>query len=564
MMAMRHRSLRQQVTLLVGILCFALVCILAAGAAYIAQSRVRDIVMGHEAQQAALIANSLDRGMFERYREARNLAVMPALKAIWTGDPATIRQTLEQLQSSYPDYAWIGYATPDGTVRAATQGMLEGQSVQARPWFQDGLKGPAVGDVHEAKLLAKLLGPSPNNEPFRFVDVAAPVRDDAGRVVGVIGVHLSWTWADETRQSILASQPQAGGKSIWILSGDGTMLLGPDIGSRPFPEDRIQAMRQGKAGAFEDEAGQKSMLTGFAVAEGYRDYPGLNWIVISRQPDSVAFAATRGIVWMIMGLGCAIAAIGLVCALLIAKGVVRPLQTIIEAANRIGRDPTISQLPRVTGSLEIVQLSSALRSLLRRAGAAEQQVIATSTQHEKDVTALRHLAETDALSGLLNRRGFNLLADDAFNLYRRYQRPLAVLILDIDFFKAVNDTYGHAAGDAVIRTIGATLMKTLRASDKVARFGGEEFVVLVHEVDTGGIITVAQNLRRVVEALTIDHQEHRISVTISVGGAIARHSDADVQAVIERADAALYMAKTAGRNRVVIDGLQIQLATAVA
>jgi diguanylate cyclase (GGDEF)-like protein len=564
MMAMRHRSLRQQVTLLVGILCFALVCILAAGAAYIAQSRVRDIVMGHEAQQAALIANILDRGMFERYREARNLAVMPAMKAIWTGDPATIRQTLERLQSSYPDYAWIGYATPDGTVRAATQGMLEGQSVQARPWFQDGLKGPAVGDVHEAKLLAKLLGPSPNNEPFRFVDVAAPVRDDAGRVVGVIGVHLSWTWADETRQSILASQPQAGGKSIWILSGDGTMLLGPDIGSRPFPEDRIQAMRQGKAGAFEDEAGQEAMLTGFAVAEGYRDYPGLNWIVISRQPDSVAFAATRGIVWMIMGLGCAIAAIGLVCALLIAKGVVRPLQTIIEAANRIGRDPTISQLPRVTGSLEIVQLSSALRSLLRRAGAAEQQVIATSTQHEKDVTALRHLAETDALSGLLNRRGFNLLADDAFNLYRRYERPLAVLILDIDFFKAVNDTYGHAAGDAVIRTIGATLMKTLRASDKVARFGGEEFVVLVHEVDAGGIITVAQNLRRVVEALTIDHQEHRISVTISVGGAIARHSDADVQAVIERADAALYMAKAAGRNRVVIDGLQIQLATAVA
>jgi diguanylate cyclase (GGDEF)-like protein len=564
MMAMRHRSLRQQVTLLVGILCFALVCILAAGAAYIAQGRVRDIVMGHEAQQAALIANILDRGMFERYREARNLVAMPALKAIWAGDPATIRQTLERLQASYPDYAWIGYATPDGMVRAATQGMLEGQSVGARPWFQDGLEGPAVGDVHEAKLLAKFLGPSPNNEPFRFIDVAAPVRDDTGRVVGVIGVHLSWTWADETRQSVLTGRSQAGGQSIWILSGDGTMLLGPDIGARPFPEERVRAMRQGKAGAFEDGPGRESMLTGFAVAEGYRDYPGLNWIIISRQPDSVAFAATRGIVWMIMGLGCAVAAIGLVCALLIAKGVVRPLQAIIEAANRIGRDPTVSQLPRVTGSLEIVQLSSALRSLLRRAGAAEQQVIATSTQHEKDVTALRHLAETDALSGLLNRRGFSLLADDAFNLYRRYERPLAVLILDIDFFKAVNDTYGHAAGDAVIRTIGAALMKTLRASDKVARLGGEEFVVLVHEVDASGIITVAQNLRRVVEALTIDHQEHRISVTVSVGGALARHSDGDVQEVLERADAALYMAKAAGRNRVVIEGLQLQLATAVA
>ncbi|MBM1170600.1 sensor domain-containing diguanylate cyclase [Microvirga arabica] len=561
---MRHRSLRQQVTLLVGLLCFALVCIVAVGAAYIAQSRVRAIVMAHEAQQAAVIATILDRGMFERYREARNLAAMPALKSIWTGEPAGIRQTLERIQASYPDYAWIGYATPDGTVRAATQGMLEGQSVQARPWFQDGLKGPAVGDVHEAKLLAKLLGPAPNNEPFRFVDVAAPVRDEAGRVIGVVGVHLSWTWADETRQSILGSRFNAGGRSLWILSADGTMLLGPQIGSKPFLDEQVLAMRQAKAGAFEDEAGSEPMLTGFAAAEGYRDYPGLGWIVVSRQPDSIAFAATRGIVWMIMGLGCAIAVIGLICALYIAKGVVRPLQTIIAAANRIGRDPAITQLPRVTGSLEIVQLSSALRSLLRRAGAAEQQVIATSSQHAKDVSTLRHLAETDALSGLLNRRGFSLLADDAFGLYRRYERSLAVLILDIDLFKTINDTYGHAAGDAVIRSVGAALTKALRTSDKVARFGGEEFVVLVHEVDAAGIITVAQNLRRAVEALTIEHQDHRIAVTVSVGGAMAHRSDEDVQEVIERADSALYRAKAAGRNRVVIDGMQIQLATAVA
>lgn len=564
MMAMRHRSLRQQVTLLVGILCFALVCILAAGAAYIAQSRVRDIVMGHEVQQAALIANILDRGMFERYREVRNLAGSPALKAIRTGDPANIRPVLERLQISYPDYAWIGYATPDGTVRAATQGMLEGQSVQTRPWFQDGLQDPAVGDVHEAKPLATFLGPSPNNEPFRFVDVAAPVRDDTGRVVGVIGVHLSWAWADEIRQSILASQSRDSSKSVWILSGNGTMLLGPDIGSRPFADEQIRSMRQAKAGAFEDATAPEAMLTGFATTDGYRDYPGLGWIIMSRQPDSAAFAATRGIVWMIMGLGCAIAAIGLVCALFIAKGVVRPLQTIIEAANRIGRDPSVSQLPRVTGSLEIVQLSSALRSLLRRAGAAEQQVIAVSSQREKDVTTLRHLAETDALSGLLNRRGFGFLADDAFGLYRRYERPLAVLILDIDLFKRINDTYGHAAGDRVIQVIGAALSQTLRASDKVARFGGEEFVVLVHEVDANGVITVAQNLRRAVETLSIEHQDHKLAVTISIGGAMARSGDRDIQDVIERADGALYKAKAGGRNRVAIDGLQIQLATAVA
>jgi len=564
MVRMRHQSLRQQLTLLVSVLCLALMCILAAGAAYIAQSRVRQIVMHHAAQEAALTASILDRGMFERYREARNLAAMPPLKTVWSGDPAEIRQVLEQVRASYPDYAWIGYATPDGIVRAATHGMLEGQSVEARPWFQDGLKGPSVGDVHEAKLLAKLLGPSPNNEPFRFVDVAAPVRDAAGHVAGVIGVHLSWTWADEARQAILGGQSHLTGKSIWILSGDGTMLLGPDAGSKPFSDDEIRAMRQSRAGAFEDQGAPEAMLTGFAVAEGYRDYPGLNWIIVSRQPDSIAFAATKGIVWTILGLGCGIALVGLICTLFIAKRVTRPLRAIIEAANKIGRDPTISQLPRVSGSLEIVQLSAALRSLLRRAGAAEQQVVATSSQHVKDVTALRQLAETDALSGLFNRRGFGLLAEDAFGLYKRYERPLAVLILDIDFFKKVNDTYGHAAGDEAIRAIGAALTKTLRASDKVARFGGEEFVVLVHEVDASGIITVAQNLRRTIETLSIAYQEHQLSVTISIGGAMARHGDRDIQDVIERADDALYKAKAAGRNRVMIDGLQIQLATAVA
>ncbi|WP_201834603.1 hypothetical protein [Microvirga zambiensis] len=85
MIAMRHWSLRQQITLLVGVLCLALVCILAAGAAYIAQSRVRQLVMDNEAQDAILTANILDRGMFERFREARNLAAMPPLQDIWTG-----------------------------------------------------------------------------------------------------------------------------------------------------------------------------------------------------------------------------------------------------------------------------------------------------------------------------------------------------------------------------------------------------------------------------------------------------------------------------------------------
>ncbi|MCB5177149.1 sensor domain-containing diguanylate cyclase [Microvirga lenta] len=564
MKRMEHLSLRRQITILVGVLCLVLVCSAAAGAALIAHMRTKQLVMADAADTAATMAAMLDRDMFERFREAQNVAQMQPLQDIWTGDPARIRQVLNQLQSSFPDYAWIGYATPDGTVRAATRGMLEGQSVQARPWFQDGLKAPAVGDVHEAKLLAGLLGPGPNNEPFRFVDVAAPVRDRDGTVIGVLGAHLSWSWADARRRALLAQPGRTGNDALWVLAEDGTVLLGPEIGDKPFSAERIQAMRRERTGAFEDETGPEPILTGFAVASGHRSYPGLGWIVVSRQPDDVAFAAARSIAWTILGLGLALALAGLVFAHFIARGVARPLQIITAAADRIGRDPDTLVLPRIGGSAEVIRLSAALRSLLRRVGSAEKRISEVSSRHEKDLTDLRHLAETDALSGLLNRRGFDLLAEDAFDQFTRSGRGFAVLLVDIDLFKSVNDTYGHVAGDEVIKVIGATLTAALRPTDKVARFGGEEFVILVRDIGRGGIMTVAQKIRRAVEAASIRHHEHAISVTVSVGGAISQDGDRDVQDVIERADTALYSAKAAGRNRAVIAGLQLQLATSAA
>jgi diguanylate cyclase (GGDEF)-like protein len=560
---MRHLSLQKQISILVGLLCLGLVCGAAIGAAYIAQQRIREAVMSDAARTAATMASLLDRGMFERFREARNIASFEPLQDIWAGDPAQIRQVLDQLQKSFPDYAWIGFATTDGIVKAATQGMLEGRSVQTRPWFQDGLRGPAVEDVHEAKLLAGLLGAAPNNEPFRFVDVATPVRNANGQIIGVLGAHLSWTWADEARQTLLDHSNRQE-EALWILASDGTMLLGPLVGQKPLSDEQIKRMRESRQGAFEDSSVPDKFLTGYAVAAGYRDYPGFNWIIVSRQPDSVAFAAAYGIVWTILGFGVAVALVGLVCAFFIARGVARPLWTITEAADRIGRDPNMTLLPRVGGSAEITRLSSALRSLLRRAGVAEQRMIDASTQHEKSMSALRQLAETDMLSGLLNRRGFEILGNEAFHQFQQYGRGFAVLVIDIDFFKKVNDTYGHAAGDEVIRAVGATMTNVLRSGDTIARFGGEEFIVLLREIGHDVIMGMAQDLRRAVEVAEISYQGQALPVTVSIGGAHARDSDRDIQDLIERADTALYRAKSSGRNRVSIDGLHLQMINAAA
>ncbi|MBM6593308.1 sensor domain-containing diguanylate cyclase [Microvirga pudoricolor] len=566
----RRLSLRSQITILVGLLCFGLACALALSSAYIARERAIGRITQASTVAAQTLANILDQGMAERYREVRNIAQLLPLREIWNRDPAEIRPVLEQLKVSFPAYAWIGFARPDGTVHAATYRMLEGQSVAARPWFQDGLHGPAVGDVHEAKLLAGILGPSPDNEPFRFVDVAAPVHNRDGTLAGVLGAHLSWSWASEMRGDLL-NQSRNPDQEIWILSGDGTVLLGPKTGTKPFTEPQVRAMLRQTSGAFEDTRDGQVFLTGYAVADGYRDYPGFNWIILSRQPKQVAFAYAQQIAATILALGFAVALMGILATSLIAAKLVKPLQILTDAADRIGRDPSVRAFPRVGGSREVARLASSLRSLMRRAGLAERRVLETEqrsqaahAQHEKDLTALRSLAETDALSGLLNRRGFDLFSQDAVDQFQRYGRNFAVLMADIDFFKKVNDTYGHAAGDEAIRAIARTLSEHLRPTDKVARFGGEEFVVLIREIGQEGVLTVAQNLRRAVELQDIVSGEHRFSVTISIGGALIGPADRDVQDLIERADVALYGAKTSGRNRVVIDGLGPRLASSAA
>ncbi|WP_210484941.1 sensor domain-containing diguanylate cyclase [Microvirga antarctica] len=560
----RRLSLRQQISLLVGLLCLGIVTVAATGAAFIAHRQTKQNVMTGAAEAAGTLAAVLDRGMAERFREIRNLANMQPLEGMWSGDRASVRLVLDQLQSTFPDYSWIGFATKDGIVQASTGRLLEGESVAARPWFQDGLKGPTVGDVHEAKLLERLLKPGNSGEPLRFVDVAAPVKNSAGDIIGVVGAHLNWAWARERLQILISDESNQWSGAISILAQDGTVLLGPGMNTKPFSDNRLAAMIKEGRGSFEDESNVENYLTGFAVTRGYRDYPGLRWIVVSRQPETVAFAAARSMVWTIAGIGLAAALAGILFAMFIAQSVSRPIGLIIEAADRIGRDPTISLPPHATGSREIVRLSAALRSLVRRAGAAEQRALDNATKHEEDVSKLTQLAETDALSGLLNRRGFNLLAEDAFEQFRRSGRTFAVLILDIDFFKRVNDTYGHPTGDDVIRGVGETLSRTLRPVDKVCRFGGEEFVVLVREAGREGIMTVAQNLRRAVESQTMESRGMTLSVTVSVGGAIVADTDRDIQDVIERADSALYEAKASGRNRAVIAGLQPQLATAVA
>jgi len=166
-------------------------------------------------------------------------------------------------------------------------------------------------------------------------------------------------------------------------------------------------------------------------------------------------------------------------------------------------------------------------------------------------TKLEQLATTDSLTGLNNRKQVMSILRDHYAYYRRYETAFSVLMLDVDHFKVVNDTYGHQAGDTVLKQVAEIFNENLRTVDSAGRYGGEEFFVILAESGVEESIQAAERIRKAVASHIFIHEEQEIRVHISVGIGRIQKQDRDEQQVVGRADMALYRAKDEGRNRVV-------------
>jgi diguanylate cyclase (GGDEF)-like protein len=176
--------------------------------------------------------------------------------------------------------------------------------------------------------------------------------------------------------------------------------------------------------------------------------------------------------------------------------------------------------------------------------------MAVSLANARMVKKLEELATTDGLTGLLNKRAMLDIAQDKVAAAVRFSRNLSVLVVDIDFFKKVNDVHGHDVGDLVIRGLGDILRRAKRTTDAVARFGGEEFVVICEETDAKGAMLLAERVRKEVEAKVFATSSGPLKVTCSVGLATFPEAGRDWETLFKAADAALYASKRGGRNRV--------------
>jgi two-component sensor histidine kinase len=352
-------------------------CLLATAAATLLASaetstRLRSEIGADLVELAHHLADTLDRGMFERWRDMQVAASLDTMR-----DPnlpaAAKRVVIERMRATYPDYAAIGLMDPNGRVLTATVPSLVGADVSSREFFTEGRQRPYVGDVHDAALLAKILGDDPANPP-RFVDIAAPVRAEDGSLVGVIGAHLYWHWAEEMQQALVqAARMRHPAIEVLVLARDGTVLLGP----RPLLRGRLdlesaKAVADGQSGSrVEPWPDGQAYLTGFHRTRGYRDYPGLGWSVLVRQSAEVSFEPVGLVQRRIALWGGLVALVAALLGWLAAGVIVQPLRLLADAAGRLGRGEALG-MPKAS-SREIQQLADALACAADQLGAKDRR-----------------------------------------------------------------------------------------------------------------------------------------------------------------------------------------------
>jgi diguanylate cyclase (GGDEF)-like protein len=183
-------------------------------------------------------------------------------------------------------------------------------------------------------------------------------------------------------------------------------------------------------------------------------------------------------------------------------------------------------------------------------------LVSIAIEHHQALDELEHRAHTDSLTGVANRGRFMELAETEMARARRYGNPYAVLLLDIDHFKEVNDKYGHKSGDVVLRELTSIMRRVLREVDIIGRIGGEEFAVLLPQTEPEKALQVAERLRETVASTNIAiASDTPLRISVSIGISVPSANSNLIDEILRKADAALYMAKNSGRNRVCVSGV---------
>lgn len=441
---------------------------------------------------------------------------------------------LADATSDAPWVAGLSIIGANGRVTCSTAAKSVGLDVTDRPYFQRALREKTF--IVSADAIGRSRGAV-------GMIAAVPTLGADGNANGVITAGFELQWIDRIAEDV-ARRP---GALMLVIDEQGLVLSAepgePNLLRRKLDApDLLRAMN-----------GREDGLAAALGPDGVRRSFGF-----TRLPNSSAFLAVgldeaemlRRVDREMRIAYLQFALIGTFVLFGIWFGgehmIVRPLRSLARIAVQVGHGNLAVRAARTRWATEFAPLATALDAMAHRLTEREKELEIANAH-------LDRLTRLDSLSGLTNRRGFDAKLDEEWASSAGNGEPLALVMIDVDHFKAFNDRYGHVAGDMCLRTVAEALADAARDATVVARYGGEEFALLFARTSLDRALDIAERLRATVEQLNLTHQgAPRGHVTASVGVASLRARAAEsTEILVEAADAALYGAKRRGRNAVV-------------
>lgn len=519
--------------------------------------------------QTASFAKMADYFLFQSQLKLKTSAT-----AIDMADPTDARHAVRQTHRTSPEFLSIMLIDNDGRVIAATEfgdKIISGLPVDT-DYVQMTLKNKATW--------LSGINSHPGDDTTPTAAISVPIGDDAGRISGILIGFLRFDSFERLNKPFLT---RSNIDSVVTDSAGKVLYAGESAVAETSHNQHIKSLLEepyvGDEKLFEftraDSTGgplRRYLATGYTLRDGWRVY-----LVRPLESIETAMLGEYGVAsaWL-----AGILIISICLALAMVSGISGPLESLDRSVRDFDlRKPRKHPDPPLSAPQEVRSIFKHLGELDKRVRTAYSrlhkalvqgeklrgELIYVISNREKEIEArteelkeanetLERLSREDSLTGLANRRWFAQFLAQAWRTALRDNKALSILIMDIDDFKAYNDTYGHQKGDECLKLVAQTIHRAIgRASDLVSRYGGEEFVAVLGDTPLEGALRIAEQIRAAVESLQIPHNaaKYHQFVTLSIGvtSTLPTH-DTQPETVLIAADRAMYNAKHDGKNRV--------------
>jgi diguanylate cyclase (GGDEF)-like protein len=480
------------------------------------EAKLNEQLAGSSAQSAREVGLWLKERLYDLRVFAASYEVTENLERGGSGS-RRLPDYLNSVNERFPDFDDLIVVAPDLRTVAFT-GRTAGKLHLEGDWLRRAREvGSVLGDPQRA-----------DSASAATMEVAVPIVNAAGRFLGVLVARLDLKGIEPPLHDLVAGPSGR----ILVVRPDGQTLVHIGGGADRLPETTLRTLEAADGASVSYVAPD-----GVGVIGVLANVPGADWMTIAAIPAATAYADIRQLrnttILLVLGLLLVVGSLAYGLGLL----VVLPLERLSRAADQVAGGDLDVEVP-VSGGGEVSQLTAVFNDMVRRLRVGR--------------TELERLSVTDELTGLANRRHLDDELDRELERHERHGRAFAVLMLDVDRFKTLNDSHGHPAGDAVLRQLARVLTECARKGDTVARFGGEEFLLILPETPAAAAEVMAERIRSATEAhaFALDDNGAKVNVTVSIGLSLFPAHGRASDTLIEAADQALYRSKQGGRNRV--------------